>query len=854
MGEHRSDVDVVVVGAGMAGLYLLHKLRSMGLSAQGFETGDGVGGTWYWNRYPGARCDVESIDYSYSFDVELDQEWTWSERYACQPEILSYLEHVADRFDLKRDIRFSTKIEQAAWDDDTKRWSVITSDGDTVTCQHYVMASGCLSVPKTLDIDGHERFGGEVYFTSRWPHEGVDFTGKRVAVVGTGSSAIQAIPVIASEAAELTVYQRTPNFSLPAHNGPHLEDKVAAIKADRAGYRESQRWSRGGVPGPRTNVGALTVSDEERNAAYEAGWEQGGLFSTLGTFADLLTNPESNATIAEFVRNKIRDIVDDPEVADSLCPTNHPLGTKRPCLDDNYYAVYNQPHVSLVDLLKDPIATVSESGIETSNGTRHFDVIVFATGFDAMTGALVSVDIRGKGGVSLADAWADGPQTYLGLTVSGFPNFFAITGPGSPSVLSNMVVSIEQHVEWICDAVVHLRTHDFDTIEATEPAQIAWGQHVFDFANLTLYPQANSWYMGANVPGKPRVFLPYVGGVDAYRQACNEVVEQGYLGFELSGDAGVQRSEDRVRPLKPDVQILLDTMAAMNLPTLESMSPAEARAFSEAGAQQRPPGPDVGEIVDGMYPGADGELAYRLYRPATPGPHPVVAYFHGGGWVLGSSVSDDPLCRDLCNQTDALVVSFDYRHAPEHCFPAAPHDAYAAVQWLAEHAEKLGGRPDKLAVAGWSAGANLTAVVCQLVRDGGGPEIAGQVMLTPVTDGSRTYPSLDENAEGYILTKSLMRWFWEHYADESERSDVLASPLLASSLEGLAPAMVVTAEFDPLRDEGDAYAAALAAAGVKVRHLQADGQTHTSMSAVDVIATGAYVRSEMAAALRDYLA
>ena len=291
------------------------------------------------------------------------------------------------------------------------------------------------------------------------------------------------------------------------------------------------------------------------------------------------------------MRNKIRDIVDDPEVAESLCPTNHPLGTKRPCLDDNYYAVYNQPHVSLVDLLKDPIATVTESGIETSSGTRHFDVIVFATGFDAMTGALVSVDIRGKGGVSLADAWADGPQTYLGLTVSGFPNFFAITGPGSPSVLSNMVVSIEQHVEWICDAVDHLRTHDFDTIEATEPAQIAWGQHVNDFANLTLYPQANSWYMGANVPGKPRVFLPYVGGVDAYRQACNEVVEQGYLGFELSGDAGVQRSEDRVRPLKPDVQILLDTMATMNLPTLESMSPAAARAFSEAGAQQRPPGP-----------------------------------------------------------------------------------------------------------------------------------------------------------------------------------------------------------------------------------------------------------------------
>ncbi|MEM8922519.1 MAG: alpha/beta hydrolase fold domain-containing protein [Actinomycetota bacterium] len=849
-----AEVDVAVVGAGFAGLYLLHRLRGLGLSAVCLETADGVGGTWYWNRYPGARCDVESIDYSYSFDAELDAEWQWSERYATQPEILRYLEHVADRFDLRRDIRFATRLDRARWDDDAVRWRLTTSAGDEVSARHYVMATGCLSVPKTLDIDGTERFEGDTYVTGRWPHEGVDFTGKRVALIGTGSSAIQSIPVIAAQAAELTVFQRTANFSIPAHNGPPAPDKLAAVNDDRAAYRTSAKWSRSGVPRERSTTPALSVSAEERNDAYEAAWAAGGLFATTGTFADLLVNEAANDTLAEFIRNKIRGIVDDPTTAEALCPDDHPFGTKRPCLDDDYFATYNRPHVSLVDLKATPITTITETGVDTTAGPHEVDAIVFATGFDAMTGAIVAVDVEGRDGATLADRWADGPRTYLGLTTVDFPNFYTVTGPGSPSVLSNMVVSIEQHVDWIADTVAHLDAEGFATIEPTPMAQDGWVQHVNDYGDITLYPQANSWYMGANVPGKPRMFLPYVGGVDTYRRVCDEVVERGYLGFALNGADRTQCNDGVIRRVQPDVTLLLDAMAELGLPPLESLPPEEARAFMVAAAEQRPTGPEVGEIVDGTYPGADGPLDYRLYRPDTPGPHPVVVYFHGGGWVLGSAVSDDPLCRDLCARTGALVISLDYRHGPEARFPAAVDDAYAAIGWVAAHAAELGGDPDRLAVAGWSAGGNLAAVVCQLVRDDGGPDIAGQVLLTPVTDAAERYPSMEENAEGYVLTAALMDWFYRHYVDDDDRRDPRISPLRADRLDGLPPALVVTAEFDPLRDEGRAYADALAAAGGSVRHLFARGQTHTSPGAVDVLISPTYIREEMASALRSFLA
>jgi cation diffusion facilitator CzcD-associated flavoprotein CzcO/acetyl esterase/lipase len=851
MTESSTDVDVVIVGAGFAGMYELVRMRRAGFSAVVLEAGDDVGGTWYWNRYPGARCDILSVDYSYSWDPELQEEWTWSERYAAQPEILRYAQFVADKHDLRRDMRFNTRVTSAVWDDDRERWTVHTDTGDDVDARFYVMATGCLSMPKVPDIAGTERFTGEVYFTSTWPHDGVDFTGKRVAVIGTGSSAVQSIPLIAAEADQLTVFQRTPNFSIPARNGPISDERMAAFRADPDAYREMARHSAAGVPRETPLEGALMVSDEERTARYEAMWEAGELLGVTGTFNDTLANPESNETLRAFIHGKIRSIVEDPAVAEALCPTNHYVGTKRACLDTRYYETYNLPHVRLVDLRKDPITTITEAGIDTANESFEFDAIVFATGFDAMTGAIVGVDIAGRDGLTLKEKWAHGPITYLGLMTAGFPNLFMITGPGSPSVLSNMMVSIEQHVDWIADTLVHLRERDLDTIEPTELAETKWVEHNNKFADLTLMPSANSWYMGVNVPGKPQVFLPYPGGVGRYRATCDEVVERGYLGFALDGPAGRIVNDGVIRQLEPDVQVMLETMAELELPPLESLGVDGARSFMEKSAAMMPPGPDVGEIVDGTLPGAHGTpLAYRLYRPPTEGPHPVTVYYHGGGWVLGSATSDDPLCRYLCVHADSIVVSVDYRHAPEARFPAAADDGLAAAAWVAEHAEELGGVPGRVAVAGWSAGANVATVTAQQAKLAGAPAVAGQVLLCPVTDGTTTRPSYVDNADGYGLTASLMNWFWDQYCEPDDRSDPRASPLLATDLSGLPPTLVVTCQFDPLRDEGNAYAEALAGAGVAVQHLQCPGQTHTSIPAVDAMMTSEYARSAMADALR----
>jgi cation diffusion facilitator CzcD-associated flavoprotein CzcO/acetyl esterase/lipase len=848
-----ADVDVVVVGAGFAGLYMLQRLRGLGLSAVVLEAADDVGGTWYWNRYPGARCDVPTTDYTYSWNPELETEWSWSEKYATQPEILRYLQFVADTHDLRRGIRFSTQVKAAAWDDATSMWQVTTDQGDTITCRWFVMATGCLSVPKEVDIEGAARFQGDVYFTSRWPHEGVDLTGKRVAVIGTGSSGIQSIPIIAEQASQLVVFQRTPNFSLPARNGPPPQERKAQVDQDAASYRHAAKWSRGGVPVQPPTDTAGSLSEDEQRARFEKAWEAGELFAILGLFVDQITNRQANDVVAELIREKIRSIVADPDTAEALSPTDHPFGTKRPCLDTGYYATFNQPHVRLVNLRKEPITTITETGIETTEESFEFDVIVYATGFDAMTGALVGVDITGRDGLTLKEKWEHGPLTYLGLMTVGFPNLFMITGPGSPSVLSNMAVSIEQHVDWIADRLDYLRAHGYERIEPTPTAEAGWVQHVNDCGNITLYPTANSWYMGANVPGKPRVFLPYIGGVDAYRATCDNVVEQEHLGLVLSGPAGTQCHDGVVNRLQPDVQIVLTMMAGLDLPPLESLSAEEARAFVTETNAARPPGPEVGETVDGVFPGAAGDLEYRLYRPASPGPHPVVVYFHGGGWVLGSHDSDDPFCRDLCVRSDMVIVSANYRHAPEAPFPAAVDDAVAAVRWVAAHSTELGGVPGRLVVAGWSAGGNLAAVVSQLARDAGGPEIAGQLLVTPVTDASLDTGSYAENADGYILTKPLMEWFWGCYTNGADRTDPRCAPLRAADLRGLPPAFIVTAEFDPLRDEGNSYGAALEQAGVPVTVLQARGHTHTSLTMVDIILSGAPVRAQMAEALNAFI-
>ncbi len=857
------DVDVVVVGAGMAGLYMLHRLRQLGFDAVVLEAADDVGGTWYWNRYPGARCDIPSLDYQYAFDPELEKEWQWSEKYATQPEILRYLQHVAERYDLRRDIRFATRVKRARWDEESFTWRIETEaappggasgNGDEaqITCRHYVMATGCLSMPKGPEIEGAARFSGDVYFTSRWPHEGVDFAGQRVAVIGTGSSGIQSIPIIAEQAKELFVFQRTPNFSIPANNGPIPEDKRKIIEKDRAAYRAEARMSQAGVPVTVPTEGVFQVPEEERLQRFERAWSKGELLAPGEEFTDLIVSPEANEAFSEYVRDRIRARVQDPELAELLCPKDFPIMTKRLCLDTGYYETFNQPHVHLVDLNTRPISTITETGIDFGDESKDFDAIVYATGFDAMTGALVAVDIEGRDGTTLKGAWAEGPRTYLGLLARGFPNLFMITGPGSPSVLSNMVVSIEQHVDWIAECLASMREHGYTTIEPTEVAQEAWGTHVNDCADITLFPQAASWYMGANVPGKPRVFLPYLGGVGTYRETCDRAVSEGYLGFELQGPAKKQCNDGVVFPLQPDVATLLGIMEELALPPIESLSPDEARALMAGIAEQNPPGPEVGEVTDGTLPGAAGALNYRLYRPASAGPHAIVVYFHGGGWVLGAHDSDDPFCRDLCLRSGAIVISVDYRHAPEARFPAAADDAYAAVSWVAKNAAELGGLADRLIVAGWSAGANLAAVACQEAQRCRGPEIAGQLLVTPVVDCDFTRGSYQENAEGYVLTAALMRWFWNHYADEDQRSDPRASPLRADSLAGLPPAAIFTCEFDPLRDEGAAYAEALAEAGVPVEHFPCRGHIHTSLGAVDVILSSAPIREQMAEAVKNF--
>ena len=616
-------VDVVVVGAGFAGLYAVYRLQRAGFSMRVFEAAGDLGGTWYWNRYPGARVDVPSVDYMYSFDPEWRTDWQWSEKYATQPEILRYLNHVADKHDLRRHIEFSTRIARALVGRRTSRWHVCTDRGKEVTCRFYVMATGCLSMPKEAEIDGLESFGGDVYFTSRWPHEPVDFTGKRVAVIGTGSSGVQSIPMIAETGSAARGIPTHPELLDPRAQRSTFAGEARTTGAKtRRGIAKRRRCPRGGIPRERSITPTFAVSEAERQLRYERAWQIGELFEAINVYADVLSNPAANAEFAEFFRDKIRSIVDDPQTAAALCPTDHPIGTKRPCLDTDYYATYNLPHVRLVDVRRHPIRHVTETGIDTVDESFDLDAIVFATGFDALTGATTAVDIVGREGLALKDKWAHGPQTYLGLTTVGFPNLFLITGPGSPSVLSNMVVSIEQHVDWVVDCLADLRVRGLDVIEPTEAAEAGWIQHVDDCAAITLYPTANSWYMGANVPGKPRVFLPYCAGVDFYRATCDEVVSARLPGFRLVRPQQLAVQDGIVRRLQPDVEMVLNEVAALNLPLMESMTADDARAFYAQMSADRPPGPDVGEVVDGALPGAAGDVGLPPVPAAERRPAP----------------------------------------------------------------------------------------------------------------------------------------------------------------------------------------------------------------------------------------
>jgi cyclohexanone monooxygenase len=538
----RQELDAVVVGAGFAGMYQLHKFRDqMGLTTKVFEAGDGVGGTWYWNRYPGARCDVESMEYSYGFSPELEQEWEWTERYPTQPEIERYANHVADRFDLRKDIQFETIVTSAHWDDATGRWTVTTDKGDEVSATYLVMATGCLSFrqdPRDR-FDGVDDFHGPWYHTGSWPKGGVDFTGQKVGIIGTGSTAIQVIPQVAKQAEHLTVFQRTPNFSVPAQNRPLNTEEQVAMKARYQEHRKDARASGFGVPCPPPEKSGNEYSRDEAFSILESGWEKGGAVGILLAFTDVITDQGANDVVADFIRSKIRETVKDPAVAEKLCPTDHPVGTKRPCVDIAYFETYNRENVTLIDVRETPIERITEKGIKTSEKEFELDAIIFAIGFDAMTGALFNIDIRGRDGVALKDAWKDGPRTYLGLMSVGFPNLFTITGPHSPSVLTNMIVAIEQHVEFISDAIAHARSLGEETIEPTQEAQDAWFEHATMVGNMTLYPKANSWYVGANVPGKVRVLMPYLGGLAGYIQKCDEVAANGYEGFAFTSSGSL---------------------------------------------------------------------------------------------------------------------------------------------------------------------------------------------------------------------------------------------------------------------------------------------------------------------------
>jgi cyclohexanone monooxygenase len=537
-GKSTEAYDTVVVGAGFAGMYMLHRLRQQGLSVRVYEQGDGVGGTWYWNRYPGARCDVESMQYSYSFSDELQQQWDWSERYAPQPEILKYANHVADRFDLRPDIQFSARVEQAVFDESAERWSVtISANGETktVTAAYVILATGCLSNARMPDIKGLKDFSGEVYHTGHWPHHPVDFTGKRVAVIGTGSSALQSVPVIAAQASHLTVFQRTANFSIPARNAPLTPQERDAFRANYPEIRRTAREDmRNGIYQEIPDRGALDDGDNERRAKYETRWSKGGL-TFMGAYNNLVLDQAANDTAAGFVRDKIAEIVSDPQTAKLLQPSDHPIGSKRICVDTDYYATFNRSNVTLVDIKAGGIDQILPNAVRAGDRDYEVDALVLATGFDAMTGSVAKIDIQGRNGGTLNQKWAEGPRTYLGLMSAGFPNLFVITGPGSPSVLSNMIVSIEQHVDWIADCIGYMRAQGFAAMEAEIDAEDRWVAHVNEAAYATLYPQANSWYMGANIPGKPRIFMPYIGGVGAYRQICNDVAAKGYQGFKMTG-------------------------------------------------------------------------------------------------------------------------------------------------------------------------------------------------------------------------------------------------------------------------------------------------------------------------------
>jgi cation diffusion facilitator CzcD-associated flavoprotein CzcO len=529
-GTGAKRLDVVVVGAGFGGMYAIYRFREMGLNIQGFEAGGDVGGVWYWNRYPGARVDLPSIDYSYSFSPEIEQEWTWSEQFAAQPELLDYFNFVANRLDLRKHFQFNTRVTSAVWDETRKLWTVTTNRGDTFEAPYCIMATGPLSIPKDPDVPGIDRYKGRLLRAGRWPHEPVSFAGKRVGVIGTGSTGIQIVQEVGKEAGELFVFQRTPSFTMPMRNENLEPDYVAEVKRNYAGIRESARNSAVGGVRPQSTRAFFSVTPRQRRQLLEDAWKNGGL-AMLGTFSDLMTNPEANEHVAEFVRDKIGEVVKDPATAEKLKPRDYPIFARRPCLDSSYYETYNRPNVHLVDCFNDPVVEITEKGVRTPSGEIELDVLIFATGYDGLTGALLAFDVVGRQGRKVNDKWKEGARSYLGLMMEGFPNLFMTTGPNGPAALANIVRISEHDVDWIAAAMTHMDKNGLSTIEPTKEAEDGWMDFVYTLSQRTLLSKAKTWYVGANVKGKAQGLTLFTGGFQKYREHCAAVAQDGYRGF-----------------------------------------------------------------------------------------------------------------------------------------------------------------------------------------------------------------------------------------------------------------------------------------------------------------------------------
>ncbi|QGF22659.1 flavin-containing monooxygenase [Raineyella fluvialis] len=821
-----ADHDVIIVGAGFAGIYGVHTFRDqMGLDVLGFDAADDVGGTWYWNRYPGARVDIESVHYSYSFDPQLQQEWHWTEKFAAQPEILRYLNHCADRYDVRRSFRFGTRVVAVSWDEEASHWRVTTDKGETHTARWFVSGAGTLSVPKTPEFPGIENFAGEVLLTGNW-REDHDLAGKRIGIIGVGSSGIQAISTISKLAEELFVFQRTPNYATPIGNHPTDPVEEAADKARYAELRQASRNHFLGVPYADVQPSALAASPEERREVFDDRWNKGGFRFFIDSFGDILSNKEANDTAADYIREKIRQRVVDPATAELLSPTDYPYGTKRPPLEIDYYEAYNRPSTHLVDVKSNPIAAVTPTGLRLSDGTEYaFDVLILATGFDACTGPLLAMNVTGRGGVTLADEWADGPQTYLGLTMAGFPNFFAVTGPQSPSVLYNMPLAIEDHIDFIGDAIAYMKEHGHAVMEATAQAQEQWVAETNALCEFTLLPEsASSWYMGANIPGKPRRVLVYLGGAPRYRAICDNVQRNDYRGFAFAATSAGLAAATSSPALDPCLMFIVEALRAQGFTGFPNAGVEGSRAAVEGFVDLQAPRKEVGAVIDRSY-GADPEQHLRIFVPEGEGPFPVLVYVHGGGFVTGSiEVVDEP-ARDLASRAGVMVVAPTYRRAPEHRFPAAHDDAYAALAWTAANIEAYGGDPGRLGIAGDSAG-GLLAAAAAIRAQQEGPELSALLLVNPLINPVADTASRREYAEGYVIELADLAWFGAQYLNGPEE---VADPRLAldaADLTGLPPTLILASEYDTLRDEAEQFAEQLLAAGVETSVERFDGMTH----------------------------